>query len=148
MTVARETTNRRTTATPVAAVEGIPLDSEPDAVVAVEPESEPEPVCAFPLEVRQGRCPVAVFNSPRSPNERIAYAKGHVKPLKFLRGLLAVFEQREADIVRGSNPGGSTYIEANPRVADEPFICKTCYPPTRWYSQQAYDQHTTFAHVD
>lgn len=121
----------------------------PEPVVADE-TPEPEPArCAFPREMRGDRCPVAVFNCPTSPNERISVASGPGgETLRFLRGLLAVFEEREAPIVRRANPGGNTYIEANPRLADNPLVCTTCYPPTRWYSQEAYQRHTTFAHVD
>lgn len=112
-------------------------------------QSEQPLPCSFPLEKRGGRCPVAVFNSPNSPNERIAVVAGlGAETLKFERGLLAVFEDEDAGVVRGANPGGSTYIEANPRLADDPLICKICYPQTRWYSQDAYTRHTTFAHVD
>lgn len=118
---------------------------EGELLPLVVPEAE-EPECRFPLEVVNGRCPVAVFNSPKSPNERIAYAKGHVNPLRFERGVLAVFEEKHADIVRKANPGGKTYFEADPKLAHDPLICKTCYPKTRWYSTRAFEQHMEFAH--
>lgn len=117
---------------------------------AVGPEIKEAVVpCAFPREMRDGRCPVAVFNSPASPNERIVGrdSKKHAKPLQFMKGLLALFTERDADIVRRANPAGA-YIEANPKLSDEPLICDACFPKSRWYSAEAYRRHTNIAHVN
>lgn len=135
-------TPRRVAAGPASAPSAVDAAPVVAATVAEAP-------CAFPLEMRDGKCPVAVFNSapPASPNERIAYAKGHVKPLAFLKGLLAVFTEREAAIVRQANPGNA-YIEGNPKLGDEPLICDACFPKTRWYSAEAFKRHTNVAHVN
>ena len=124
-----------------------------DAVAESDGEDDVLPVapaaCAFPLEVQGGRCPVAVFNSPNSPNEKIAWSsQKHVRPLAFERGLLAVFADRDAQLVRNANPGGKTYLEADLRLGDNPFICSDCFPRTRWYSAPAYQRHMRFAHSD
>lgn len=104
------------------------------------------PPCAFPLEMRDGRCPVAVFNAPDAPNTRIAHsARRGAHPIRFVRGLLALFLEQEADLVRTGARGGN-YVEANPRLGDEPLVCADCHPQTRWYSQNAYQRHVRRFH--
>lgn len=150
MPAARSASPAKPKAAPRRGAAKAPAVAPPSEGVASEPaEVKAAAVpCAFPLEMRDGKCPVAVFHSPNSPNERISYAKGHVKPLAFVKGLLAVFTEREAAIVRQANPGGSTYLEGDPVLGNKPLVCKTCAHPTRWYDSDAYTRHTTFAHVN
>jgi hypothetical protein len=131
---------------PALAAPAVSYDGEGD-----DTTSSPEPAqpavapCAFPLEMKDGRCPVAVFNSPTSPRERISTSsKSWKTPLQFADGLLAVFREEDADVVRRASRG-STYLEADPRVF-EPFRCKACRPVTRWYSTDAFERHMRFKH--
>jgi len=121
------------------------LEGEAQDAVPLDPEPEPE--CDFPLEIKRGRCPVAVFNSPGdvcSMNERIkmSSAKNWRVP-EFVRGVLAVFDEQDAEAVRGASRGGSLYVEADPRFGADPLRCTACFPPTRWYSAAAYQRHMT-----
>lgn len=102
-----------------------------------------DPACAFPFEAdRKGRCPVAVFNAPDAWNERIAFdAADRMHPLEFTRGVLAVFDEGDAELVRTCNPAGRTYVEADPKFGPSPLICSACYPNSRWYSTAAYQRH-------
>lgn len=120
-----------------------PADGSGPAVGEESPTAAP---CAFPLEAARGRCPVAVFNAPDAPNTRIAHsARRGARPLRFERGLLAVFSEQEADIVRAAARGGN-YVEANPRLGDEPLVCDDCRPKTRWYSQNTFQRHVRRFH--
>jgi hypothetical protein len=122
-----------------------------DVLTVLEAEEEeipapaPEPECAFPLEIKKGRCPVAVFNSPgdiSSMNERVKLsADKHQSPAQFSRGTLGVFSETDAVVVRHASKGGRLYVEADPRFGADPLRCTTCYPPTRWYSTGAYQRH-------
>lgn len=131
----------------VAAVEvPEPVVQEPEPVVV--PEPEPEPECAF-ADLWRGKCPTAVFNAPNSPNERIAFSRkegGHA--LRFVRGMLAVFSEGDASVVRRASPGGRVYIESDPKFRDEPLWCDDCRPKTPWFSKEAFRQHVRFAHTD
>lgn len=126
-------------------------DGEGDDTTSPEPEEivVPAPVCRFPLEMVGGRCPVAVFNAPTSPRERLALsAKAWKTPLQFLDGLLAVFRDEDAEAVRRANRG-TTYIEAtDSRLFDNPLLCGACKPKTRWYSTEAYERHMRFKHSE
>jgi hypothetical protein len=125
-----------------------PLDVLP--VIEEEEQDEvpappPEPECDFPFEMKKGRCPVAVFNAPGdtcSMNENLSFAKSEYRhPLRFDRGVLAVFDEGDAQIVRDANPGGRVYVEGDPRFGADPLKCTGCYPKTRWYSTAAYERH-------
>jgi hypothetical protein len=113
------------------------------------PAPEPEPEVRFPFEGSKGQDPVAVFNSPDSPNENLAFPKSDRRgPLRFSRGVLAVFTEDDAEVVRAANPAGKVYVEADPRLSHSPLICATCYPRTRWYSTVAYERHMRRAHTN
>lgn len=124
-----------------------------DALSLLEEEREPipapppEPECAFPLEIKNGRCPVAVFNAPgdvSSMNERVKVSsQKNWRVPEFVRGVLAVFDAGDADLVRQASNGGRLYVEADPRFGADPLRCTTCFPPTRWYSAAAYQRHMT-----
>lgn len=131
-----------------------------DAVVELEQweadheplPAEPEPKLArFPFEQRRGHDPVAVFNTyggDTSENERLAFPSNDNRiPLQFHRGLLAVFDEEDAEYVRSASQGGRLYREAtDERLFAKPFICDVCKPSTRWYSQEAYTQHNRRKH--
>lgn len=134
---AQAVTMTRSVAPAVGLVEVAAGDGESEVTPSV-------PACAFPHEMRGDRCPVAVFNAPDAWRTNIAVGRNQ-RPLSFERGVLAVFSERDAEIVRAASRGNA-YVEANPRLADEPFVCKKCYPSTRWYSQSAYDRHTSRRH--
>ena len=125
-------------------------DGEGDDTTSPEPEEivVPEPSCPFPVALFGGRCPVAVFNAPTSPRERISTSKKSWKaPLMYVDGLLGVFREEDADVVRRANRG-HTYIEADPRVAHDPFKCKACKPITYWFSTEAFERHMRFKHAE
>lgn len=102
-----------------------------------------DPECAFPLEKdRKGRCPVTVFNAPDAWNERISFPSSErTDALEFQRGVMPVFWEEDASLVRANNPGQRTYVEADPKFGRSPLICDACYPTTRWYSTVAYQRH-------
>jgi hypothetical protein len=129
----------------LAALDVLPVIEEDEGDVL--PAPPPVPECPFPFEMLKGRCPVAVFNSPDSPNETLAFPKADRRnPLKFNRGVLGAFSDEDAVVVRAANPGGKVYVEADPRLSYQPLICATCYPRTRWYSTVAYERHMRRAH--
>jgi len=140
-------TAKAVTMTRVPAASGVEVaEAAQDAAGELPELPPPAPECAFPLEMIAGRCPVAVFNAPDAPNTRIAHsARRGARPLRFERGLLAVFSEQEADIVREAARGGN-YVEANPRLGDEPLICDDCRPKTRWYSQNTFQRHVRRFH--
>jgi hypothetical protein len=109
------------------------------------PAPAPEPECDFPLEIKKGRCPVTVFNSPGdicSMNERVNFpATEKRNPSQFERGVLPVFTEDDAENVRAASAGGRLYVEADPRFGARPLYCTTCFPKTRWYSALAYERH-------
>jgi hypothetical protein len=126
----------------VAPLEVLPVIEEEDAPIPALP---PEPECAFPLEIKRGRCPVTVFNAPgdvSSMNESISFpAADRRDPARFQRGVLAVFSAEDAENVRLADKRGRLYVEADPRFGARPLMCTTCYPKTRWYSAAAYERH-------
>lgn len=147
------TTNRTTKRT----AQAVTMTRNAAAPVALVPD-EPEvvgddggdlapvvPPCAFPFEMRGDRCPVAVFNAPDAWNTTIAGGDRGQHSLQFARGVLAVFSESDAAKVRKASRGNA-YVEANPRLADEPLICSKCFPKTRWYSQNAYERHMSRFH--
>jgi hypothetical protein len=142
----KTTTTRSRTAVTMRREAASGVEPEGGAEAAAGASAPAAPPCAFPLEMDHGRCPVAVFNAPDAPNTRIAHSdRRGARPTQFRRGLLAVFTEREADIVRNA-ARGNNYVEANPRLGDEPLICDDCYPKTRWYSQNAYQRHVRRFH--
>ena len=126
----------------LAPLEVLPVLEEEEQEIPAPP---PEPECPWPFEIKRGRCPVAVFNAPgdvASMNEGVAVAgERNSEPLRFERGVLAVFTEEGAENVRLASRGGALYVEGDPRFGAEPLLCDACYPPTRHYSQRAYQRH-------
>jgi hypothetical protein len=126
----------------VAALDVLPvIEAEEQGI----PAPPPEPECAFPREILKGRCPVAVFNSPGdtcSMGERVKVSsEQRSHPARFVRGVLAVFSEGDAESVRDASQRGRLYVEADSRFGADPLICSACYPNTRWYSTAAYQRH-------
>jgi hypothetical protein len=118
-------------------------DNEP-----LPPDPEPEPA-RFPYEQKNGRDPVAVFNThgDTSWNERLVLsANSGGMALQFHRGLLAVWSEEDAEYVRQASMNGRLYREAEDRFSASPIVCTECYPPTRWYSQDVYVTHNRQKH--
>lgn len=119
-------------------------DNEP---LPAEPEPQP---ARFPYEQKRGQDPVAVFNTyggDTSWNERLAFPSNDNRlPLQFHRGLLALFDEEDAEYVRQASLGGRLYREADEKFAADPIQCTECYPTTRWYSQAAYVAHNRQKH--
>lgn len=134
---------------PRLAPEFLPSWFAPEPHPEIKEEPEPEPVVRFPLEKRRGGlAPIAVFNSPTSPRERLAFPErvGR-RPIAFDgNGLLLLYDEEDAEIVRNNNPGGRTYVEGDPRLEHNPFVCDDCFPKSRWYSQSAFQRHMKFKH--
>jgi hypothetical protein len=128
----------------VAALDVLPVsEGDWEGPLPAPPPDEPE--CAFPREILKGRCPVAVFNSPGdtcSMGERVKVSsEQRAHPVKFVRGVMAVFSEGDAEGVRAASQNGRLYIEADPRFGAGPLMCSACYPHTRWYSAAAYQRH-------
>jgi hypothetical protein len=91
----------------------------------------------------RGKDFIEIWQSPRSPEEKVRVSRAEF--VSFKNGLLATKNEEQEALLESASKRGR-YVRSDPEIT-KPFVCKVQKCGTKWYSSDAFTDHTEFKHT-